>query len=171
MSKTDYPSDEEIETAARIINRLPRGYLPQPLFVAVASKIVTPTLELVILKKVNEQTQVLLTKRPDDDKFWPGEWHIPGTVIRSTDTESTYESCFTRILDDELEGLVTITKPSRVSIEFWEIERGRELDQLFVTNCVNAQEVSDSIRFFPVDALPKNLMSHHREVIEIILQH
>jgi hypothetical protein len=170
VTKPDYPSDEEIGTAVDVIHRLPRGYLPYPLFIAITAKIVTPTLELAIIDGGSGKLQVLLVKRPDDDLYWPGQWHVPGTVIRSTDTEGGFNSCFTRILDEELSGLVTINQPKRTSIEFWEVERGRELDQLFYSELISSQKLSENIQFFPFDRLPKNLMRHHREVLHKIKQ-
>jgi hypothetical protein len=170
MSQPDYPSDEEIATAANIIQRLPRGYLPYSLFIAVASRVVTPTLELAILQKNNDGIQILLTKRPDDDLHWPGQWHVPGTVIRSTDQEDSFNSCFERILNEELSDLVVTTQPQRVSIEFWELERGREIDQLFYAELDNHQNLPENIRFFSVEDLPANLMRHHSEVIAKIVK-
>jgi hypothetical protein len=165
MSQSDYPSNEEIEKAAEVVKRLSRGYLPYPLFMAITSKIVTPTLEMVIFQQVKNELHVLLTKRPDDDKHWPGQWHIPGTVLRSTDAEGTFVTCFERILHDELYDLVAITEPKYVSTEFWEIERGRELDQLFYAELKDCGELLESMKFFPVNALPSNLMGHHDTVI------
>lgn len=158
---------EEIEQAAKIINRLPKGFLPYPLFMAVAAKVVTPTLELIILRKSHEGLEVLMTKRLEEDVYWPGEWHIPGTVIRSTDAAGTFASCFERILQDELKGLVSVTEPEFVSIEFWDIHRGREIDQLYIANVKASAQLSDGMAFFPIDNLPSNTMEHHVSIVEI----
>lgn len=164
-----YPSDAEIDKAASVIGRLPKGRLPYPLFIAIASKIVTPTVELVIINKSKGKDEIILARRTSDDEHWPGQWHIPGTVILSTDTEDSYESCFDRVLKDELYGLIEIAKPRFVSLEFWDIERGRELDQLFCANLLSMKTLPDDIRAFPVDSLPDNLMPHHSKIISKVM--
>lgn len=162
------PSHAEIQTAADIIRRLPRGFLPYPLFMAITAKIVTPTLELAVFKEENEALEILLTRRPDDDEHWPSQWHVPGTVIRSTDNEGSYETCFERIVRDELRDLVAIDTPEWISIEFWEMERGRELDQLHYATLLRASDLPNDMQFFPVDNLPSDLMRHHRDMIATI---
>lgn len=164
------PSEEEVANAADVIRRLPKGHLPYQLFMAVASKVVTPTLELLVIQDKGTNVEILLTRRPDDDKYWPGQWHVPGTVIRSTDIEGSFDSCINRILTDELAGSVTIAKPIFVSLEFWEVERGREIDQLFYVNVVNSKQLPENARFFPINKLPENLMRHHSEVIDKIIE-
>jgi len=169
MTDKTSPTSEEVAVAAEIISRLPKGYLPFPLFVAVTSKVVTPTLELVILHEIDGVMHVVLTRRPDDDTYWPGEWHVPGTVIRSTDTVGTFESCFERIIHDELKGSVEISTPEFVGVKFWDIKRGREVDQIFCVNAASVAELPDDIRLFPLDALPSNLMEHHNEIIAAVI--
>jgi hypothetical protein len=166
-----YPTNSEIEKAADIISRLPKGFLPYPLFMAIASKVVTPTLELVICQRVNNELKVLLTRRPDNDTYWPGEWHIPGTVIRATDNEHTFRSCFDRILRDELHDLVTITDPAYVSTEFWDIERGREVDQLFCAWSQDVYDLPDDIKFFSIKKLPEPFMKNHIKIVAKIEQY
>lgn len=163
------PSEEEIQAVADVIERLPRGYLPYPIFMAITSKIVTPTLELAIFRENNGKLEILLTRRPDDDRYWPGEWHVPGTVIRSTDQEGSYATCFERILTEELQGLVKVSEPVWVKIEFWEMERGREIDQLHYTRALSVQDLPNDIAFFAVNGLPDNLMRHHRDMIATIV--
>lgn len=122
-------------------------------------------MELVILRNNGDSVDVLLTKRPDTDDYWPGLWHIPGTVILATDTEETYESCFDRLLSKELYGLVDISKPVWYDIEFWQVERGRELDQLYYAELVSNRTLPEDVQFFSADDLPTNLMNHHYSVI------
>lgn len=80
------PSENEIKQAVDVISRLEKGFLPFDLFIALASKITMPTMELLPVRKgKNGDIEVLLTQRPADDPYWPNEWHIPGTVIRASD--------------------------------------------------------------------------------------
>lgn len=163
------PSSEEIQIAADVIERLPKGFLPYPLFMAITAKVVTPTLELAIFRNTSKGLEILLTRRPDDDKYWPGEWHVPGTVIRSTDQEGSYKTCFERILSDELQGLVAVSDPVWVKTEFWDMERGREIDQLHYAMALYVQDLPNDSAFFSVNELPNDLMRHHRSMIATIV--
>ena len=66
------PSDEEIRNAAGVIARLPKGYLPFELFIAIAAKTTVPTMEVAPLRRNGEKVEILLTQRPNNDPYWPG---------------------------------------------------------------------------------------------------
>lgn len=165
-----HPSIDEIAAAADTLRRLPRGYLPLDIFLAVAGKVTTPTMELAVFREIEGVVEIALTQRPKDDSHWPLQWHIPGTVIRSTDREGDFQTGFDRIIHDELYGAIEITyTPRRAGVVFVEIERGREVDQLFYTEAKTWDKLPDGVQFFSVDKLPINLMRHHHGLIEQIL--
>jgi len=78
-------NSELAELAASCLERLEPGLQPLPLFVQLARLVVMSTVEIVPFKPADENPKVLLAKRPDDDMWWPGQWHIPGTVLLPTD--------------------------------------------------------------------------------------
>jgi hypothetical protein len=93
---------------AGLLAKLEPGLLPYPVFLQVARLVTLPIVEIVPLRKTRIDTiEILLTKRPDDDPHWPGKLHTPGTVIRATDSEGSYEDAFERILEGELAGIKT----------------------------------------------------------------
>ena len=112
--------EEEINRAASLLKGLPRGYMPKPLFYAMAEKIVLPTVGLMVFRRAKTGVELLLTQRLNNDPYWPAGWHLPGTVLLATDREGDYSSAFERILKDELYGAVRLkTEPELVSINFW----------------------------------------------------
>jgi len=166
------PTDDEIKQVVDVINRLEKGFLPFELFIALASKITMPTMELLPIRRAeNGDVEVLLTQRPADDPYWPNEWHIPGTVIRASDNEGTnFSSGVERVLQNELHGTIKmIGKPRSAGMKFWDVARGRELDQMFYfeTNAKDADVVEG--KFFPANNLPETTMSHHKIMIPEIV--
>lgn len=166
MSKT--LSDDEIKQAVDVLNRVPKGFLPQALFIAVAAKVTMPTMELVpVRQNQNGDVEVLLTQRPNDDPYWPSQWHMPGTIIRASDNEGTdFSSGVERVLQNELHGTVhMIGKPRYIGMKFWDVARGRELDQVFYFETDAKDEDVVEGQFFSVKNLPESTVSHHKVMI------
>ncbi|MEP6710168.1 MAG: hypothetical protein ABJA64_00420 [Candidatus Saccharibacteria bacterium] len=153
------PTEDEINNAAAIIHQLPRGFLPKQLFYAIAEKTVINTIEMMILRFNKGIIEILLTQRPPDDPYWPNAWHIPGTVLLSTDSEGDYSSAFFRIFDGELAGkVVPLSKPSFVVTKFWDNGRGRELDQVFFVDTLVEDINLDDGRFYSIEELPEGIL-------------
>ena len=169
---TNLPTQEEIEKTSEVLRRLPRGFLPLPIFLALAEKIVLPTLELAPLRLNKIGTlEVLLTRRPADDPYWPNGWHIPGSVLRATDEEGSYTSIFKRILEGELHGdLNVIGTPEHVTTRFHEVARGREIDQIYFIEVENNMKPLTEGAFFAVDNLPAEILDHYKEIIPQIIE-
>lgn len=169
------PTESEIRIAADVLRRLPKGFLPYEIFIAVTSKVVTPTMELAPLK-INDkgEVEIFMIRRPDDDLHWPGQWHMPGTVIRSTDKEGDFSTGIERILQEELGGVRIAKGPVYVGMKFLDIPRGRELDQMFYVEVEPGDELDGMGEFFSVDNLPSNTMRSQlgmiREITDAFLR-
>ena len=101
--------DELANLAAECLERLEPGRQPLPLFTQLARLVVTSTVEMVPLKNTGENPKVLLAKRSDDDPWWPGQWHLPGTVLLPTDKVSDvhdYRTPVDRLYKDEFHGSI-----------------------------------------------------------------
>lgn len=161
-------TSEEIETVVRLLDRLPKGFLPLPIFEAVAAKVTTPSIELIPYRITESgKVQVLMTRRGPDDKFWPNEWHAPGTILRATDEENTYNSAFQRITNGELMGEVEVkSEPEYYFTKFDEVRRGRELRQVFAMEVAADDESLVSGQFFDIDNLPEDTIEHHKTMLE-----
>ena len=167
------PTDDEIKQAVDVINRVPKGFLPFELFIALAAKITTPTVDLVPVRKNQDgEPEILLIQRPADDPYWPREWHVPGTVIRASDKEgSDFSSGKERVLRDELHGTIRmIGAPQFIGAKFWDVKRGRELEHLFYFETDAADEDVVEGQFFTVNNIPDSTMSHHRVIVSEIAE-
>jgi 8-oxo-dGTP pyrophosphatase MutT (NUDIX family) len=86
--------EERQALAARCLAGLPAGRQPLELFSELG------TVELVGLRTDNNgREQVLLVQRPGDDRWWPGLWHLPGTVVLPDDRDLS--AVVTRLLRRE----------------------------------------------------------------------
>lgn len=173
MDTVNRPTEEEIAQAVRVINKLPKGYLPFDLFIAVAAKVTVPTMEVAALRRAgNGNVEVLLTQRPADDPYWPSGWHLTGTVIRANDKEGTdFSSGVERVLQDELHGTIKpVSDIKYAGIKFWDVKRGRELDQMFYFETNATDEDVQEGKFFDVSKLPETTLEHHKIMIPEIVE-
>jgi hypothetical protein len=114
-SFTEGMTQEELaELATSCLERLEPGRQPLPLFTQMARLVVTSTVEMVPFMPVNENPKVLLAKRSDDDPWWPGQWHLPGTVLLPTDAAldvHDYGTPVDRLFKDEFHGSIVRDGP------------------------------------------------------------
>lgn len=170
MKTENRPTEEEVHMAADVIRRLPKGFLPFDLFISIAEKVTTPTMEVAPLRRRGDKIEVLMTQRPDTDPHWPGGWHLTGTVVRATDDEGDFSSGFNRVLYDELHGTVQpIDEIQYVGMKFWDVERGRELDQMFYFETNATDDDVKEGAFFDVENLPVTTLEHHKIMIPEIV--
>lgn len=90
-SKMDANSDEYKEFVATAYNRVDSSKgLGTPLYMATARHSWNCYWESVTLRRVgvNGKLEVFMTKRDDTDPDWNGYWHVPGTALRSGDSEA-----------------------------------------------------------------------------------
>lgn len=165
---------EEIKQTAENLRRLPRGFLPLEVFNSIAELVATPTIDVAPLRERDGRLEVFMLPRPDDDPYWAGQWHMPGTVLRSTDNEGDFSSGFERLFAKKGEGegkIVPVTEPKHIGTKFWNVERGRELDHMhYVVVETTGDDVDLPGVFFPVDELPDNTIEHHKVMIGEIVE-
>lgn len=162
-------SSEEIYAAERLLSQLEPGFLPMPIFSQVVRLLVTPTVEMVPLRKTKKGTvQVLLIKRDDDDPNWPGQYHVPGSVIRATDVKLSFQDAFDRIINGEIKGINVVRGPIFVQHLFHQVKRGAELPMIHWIE-VNGEITGGT--YFDLDKLPENIVDHHPLIIRKALEH
>lgn len=92
------------EMAALYLKNIEPGTYPLTLFEQLARLVVTSTVEIVPLRVKHDTIEVLLARRPSDDPWWPGQWHLPGTVLLPNEAiEHTrdYDTSIDRLLASE----------------------------------------------------------------------
>ena len=162
-------SETEINTAASLLAKLEAGFLPQRLFDQITRLHVTATVVCVPLKQTAEGPQVLLIQRGSGahDPVWPGYWHLPGGMIRPTDTPGSYRDVFERILQGEMKGVPLAGEPVFVQTTFADTRRGRELAQIYYVLLEGEPTVG---AFFPVDKLPEPIIEHEPPYVRAALK-
>jgi hypothetical protein len=154
----------EIDQLAELLKKLEPGFLPFDVFMEIARLAVLSIIEFVPLRmNKNGEAEVLLLTRDADDPLWPNELHVPGTVIRPTDTEGKIYKAFERILQDELQGTGT-SQPHYVGSNLHKSKRGMEQAQIYWVEVTDEPKIGE---FYPVSQLPDNVMESQLNFIKL----
>ena len=152
--------EQRLEIAVQVIRSSESGKIPRPVFAEIAKKLVMCTVELVPLRVRGETIDVLLTERSMDDPWWPGKWHVPGTMM-FPDDEFEFHDDFSEPLErllgkgGELDGGVNVIgEPVVVGPDRRVHERGHEFS---LVHYVQVSGESEEGRFFPAEKLPESV--------------
>jgi len=156
-------TDPDVRQAADLLNQLTPGYLPEPIFVAIARLAVLTAIEFIPLRFAADGSgvEVLLLPRPDSDPIWPGAMHTPGTIVRPTDT--TFTAAQMRLVREEL-GLNELPPLIANGTNLIECDRGRGVTMEFIAVMDNIEPVQGV--FYNCNDLPKNFVAELRPVID-----
>lgn len=127
---------------------------------AVAAKFVMTAVETVSLRRRGGRVEVLLVERDPSDKFYAGQSHSPGTMLRASDR--TYGDALARVQRAEL-GFRFVGLPQFVAPIFQHTRRGPENGLVFA--CKLEAEKPRLGQFYDVEAPPENLIDHHEPII------
>lgn len=161
---------DEIQTAADILHRMDEGtgFIAQPIFEAIVPQIVTAPVELGIFRGPKESREVLMVQRPmDDPHFIPGGWHMPGTVMRVSDT--CIEDALQRLRAEELAH--ALTAPFCVGHIFMPkmlVPNRPAMSLLYVAKVDSDYDGKGA--FFLADSPPENTLPHHLVLLEAMLE-
>jgi hypothetical protein len=160
---------EELNTVTDILSKLQPGVLPFPIFHAITRLVATPIIEIVPLRR-NEKggIDILLMKRDANDPVWPGQLHVPGTVVRASDTEGSFSDAFSRILSKELSGFTTST-PVFVKNIIHNSGRGMEVSQIYWVEVSDSNDNAD--KFYDTDSYPNELVQSQLDFIPDAVQY
>lgn len=160
-------SDKDIKTVSSIFSKIEPGPLPTEIFNQLARIMVTTTVVFVpLLYDKADRLCVLLTKRDENDTYYPNLYHPAGTVLRPTDV--TIETAFNRILVSELKNPKVRNSPVFVDYVFDEIERGREVSLIHWIELLEKPEVGE---LFSIDCLPENIIQNDIPRIKLAVDH
>jgi hypothetical protein len=160
---------EQIVHTAQLLHQLQPGWMPWDIFKEVARITVTSVIELVPLHRGKTGLEVLMTRRPVDDVFWPNQWHTPGTILRATDTGLTLASAFNRLFTEELQDTTRVGKPTFIDTLFCTNVRGTTLALVhWVELSANAPHVG---QYFPITQLPNDRVQGQEILIEMAVKH
>ena len=155
--------DDEVKLVTDVLAKLEPGFLPLSIFHEIARLTATPVIEIVPLRRVAGRVQILLTERDANDLFWPGQPHVPGTVIRATDT---LESAFARVFNQELGG-VAASRPTFVENILNHSNRGAECSQIYWIDVTGETTVG---QFYDVEKLPETVVASQMNFIPAAIE-
>lgn len=141
--------------------------VPQEVFLAWEGSFYNCASELAV---VTYDRQVLLIQRPDDDPFYAGQWHLPGSIILPG---SNRLDTLKKVIANEL-GIAIGTPEYLDFFEFSKTERPRGqgfcfLHRVFVWHeQANLLSQKPKSRFFSIDDLPKGVIKHHIPMVEAV---
>ncbi|MDB5183165.1 MAG: hypothetical protein JWO47_949 [Candidatus Saccharibacteria bacterium] len=159
-------NDTDIQQLTSLLRKLKPGFLPFDIFIEIARLTVLPIIEFVPLRMYDGKVEVLLLPRSQDDKFWPGQLHTPGTVIRATDTDEGRHTAFGRITKNELKD-TAIGEPHYVGSSLNKSKRGMEQILIF---WVEVKSEPRAGSFYKASQLPELLMESQRGFISQALK-
>lgn len=136
------------------------GILPLQYFYSASGLMPLSAVELLILRRVGSDVEVLLTQREATDPYWPNKWHHAGTILRNGDT---FEKVWTRLARE-------------VRIERFETEP--KLVDFFITNNARSWNthamyvlwVDETVKFgsgqfFSLQNLPENTIDFQKSYL------
>lgn len=169
----------EEELVVEILGKLDPKELPPKVFHAVERITALTAIETVFLRKREKQLEVLLLKRSDNDPYYPGMWHSPGSILRGGDGQELmggssdllkltefsriYWKPFVRILFDELGGWFA-QSPKFAGTVLYSTPRGLEHGVVFLCECDREPKKGT---WYSLDRLPENMVAHHHELIRM----
>lgn len=136
-------SMNDLDQLTTFLDRFEPGFLPKPLFEAVARITVTPTFVVVPLFRRKGQTRALLTRREDNDTHYAGLLHPPGKIILASDL--SLNAVFKRLIASELSHITDISEPVFVDTFFDMICRGREVSLVHYVSICDPGEMLETV--------------------------
>ncbi len=134
--------------------------LGRDLFNAIARLVVVLTPEAACLRR-NETTgalEIYLIQRALDDTAYPGQWHLPGSVMRP---KEEIDNVFYRLVQKEI-GLAITSKEFAFHFNNPNEERGHFFSLVYFCTLEPGEGFG---KWFALDALPEPMIAHHKNFV------
>jgi len=165
---TEELTEHEIAQATDLLARLKPGFLPFDIFHGIARLVAMPIVEIVPLRRsLAGKVEILLLERESDDPIWPGQLHVPGTVVRASDTPGSFTTSLKRVLSKELLNAKT-SEPIFVKSILHHSGRGMEVSQIFWVDIEGEVSVGE---FHDAENLPDSVVKSQLDFIPDAVAH
>ncbi len=154
---------QEIAASVDSLKKLEPGFLPIEIFEQIARLVRLPVVDIIPVQRKGSDVHVGLLKRDRDDRWWPDMWHVPGTILRSTDT---METAISRLITKEIQ-VEKSDEPVFHTSAVHQSDRGAEIVFLYSLSNSLFQPASE-ITWFPIDKLPENCIESEKKIIEAL---
>lgn len=159
-------TEQEAEKMAGMLSKFDRGFYPFPVFVEFCRLNKLSAIEIVPLVQFEPgNPKILLIKREDNDRFWPGQYHTPGCIVRPTDS---LEDAKNRVIVEEMQSPVVVIPPVLVTVADHNTERW---DNLMILHWMLIEEPGVVGELFEYKRLPKNIVKSQLSLIYTAVQH
>ncbi len=142
-----------------LLSKVEPGFYPIELFWEFARLMTIPTTVFVPFFVEDEAAYVWLIPRDESDRFWPGQLHVPGCVVRPTDNQVEVKN---RIVTGEMKG-VSVGEPTYVTTEIRKTPRGNEVVTVYYIELYERPKFGE---LFVAGNLPKNSIEIDNKLIE-----
>lgn len=143
------------------------GKLPLDIFNQIARLNVLPVVEVVPFYRTEQgNIEVYLLQRDNDDNMWPGQYHIPGTIVSATDHAGSFKDAIDRIVNSRLSSFLP-GNFQMVDVQLCKVSRGMEVAIVFMTEL---RISPDPKSLFDLNNLPENMIDGHEGFIKIAKQ-
>ena len=149
-------TDEEIQQAAKVIrDSAENGVMPLPIFNAFSQVAVLSPVDLYAFVEVGNDLNIIVAKRPEEDEFLSGKWHVPGKIMITAD--ESFEDTIERILKTEMPGTVLLSHPTLFDNSYQSTLRGKEHVASFwaIANKLPSGTDGEEIILASIDELPQ----------------
>lgn len=160
-------TNEDISRAAEVIKLSAKdGVLPLEIFNSFSQVIVLSPVDLYAFIQHGENFEIVVAKRPADDEFLAGYWHIPGKIMITKDT--SFEDTIHRVLETEIPGTKMLSSPVKFDDAYQSTLRGKEHVASFwaVVDKLFEPSTGEEIAAVPVNKLPEPFLKEQIERIQ-----
>jgi hypothetical protein len=164
----DIGDDEKI---IEILKKWKGGKLSTSLFTTLSAMLPTPCLETVILRRSDNEVQVLLIPRPENDIIWKGMLHSPGGAVRHSDylrsDGKPFNGVFERIESGEIKNKF-VGEPKLVTSYPMMTKRGPEMVTLFLMKIDDKATLPEGANWYNVEKLNEipNFIKHQLKAVQ-----
>lgn len=158
-----------IRVGARMIlslDNITPGKIPEQLFNQIARLTVTPVIELLITD--NNRSVIILKKRSQTDKYWPGQYCIPGRIISANFSGSISDIADSIMADMKLKDYTM----RLAGIELVDTNRGKELAIIYKIRL--KKTIAKNVSIYHLcnadDVYRLSIINEHRSFIEKYLE-
>lgn len=137
------------------------GYLDESLFNQMQRINHCVSVELLIM----EDKKVWLEQRVDNDRYWPSQWHIPGTMVRGNED---VKGALRRLVEDvKVHSSLLLMDFKHVTTYTYKTSRGYITHLVYILERHKDEYIWFSVsgkngEYFSIKRLPKNIIEHHR---------
>ena len=163
-------SEAEAKTLGRLLAKA-QFPLPRPVFDGWVENLPTVALELAFIRTVDSgRREIFMARRGENDPFWPGEWHIPGTIVRQNEP---IRVAYQRLIASEASEVNAIGQLRFVTYQEFpkgegpnQCKRGHEIGLLHLVELTRGNLQGGT--FFPLTKIPAKTIGFHRTMVGVV---